>query len=286
MLLEKAIGLFKGYMIMLQRSPKTVKNYISHLNNFCRYLSYVYNRPVYLDEIKVADIEKYLLNELGEEKYSSSYRDNMITAFKSLFNFCISKEYCKENIGKQVRHIKVHTKERTYISELEFIKIMKHIKNSTVKVVLQTIFYTGLRVSEAKSLRLADVNFEQEYIFVKEGKGKKERIIPMNDKLKKILIEYLRDNRVDMVTYNFFSCKTGGISIVWIEEVLRKEVKKMGIEKQITPHVLRHSFASNLLERGVDLFRVQKLLGHELLETTSIYLHTDMDELERAVNLL
>jgi site-specific recombinase XerD len=116
-------------------------------------------------------------------------------------------------------------------------------------------------------------------------KGRKERRIPMNEKLKKILLDYLNDSRVDMGTDNFFSCRTGSISVIRIEEVLRETLKAMGIEKQITPHVLRHSFASNLLERGVDLFRVQKLLGHELLETTSIYLHTNMEELERAVNM-
>jgi len=284
MLLIEAINLFQEYLEMVQKSKKTITNYITDLKKLNYYLCKTYNRPVYLDEIKADDMEKYLFNELSEVKYSSSHRDNGITAFKSLFNFCINKEY--ENVGKQVKHIKVYTPERTFISEFEFVRIIKHVKSSTVKTVLQTIFYTGLRVSETKSLKLVDVNFEHDFILVKNGKGNKERIIPLNEKLKKILTEYLKDDRVDIGTDNFFSCKSGTISIVRIEEVLRVALKETGIEKSVTPHVLRHAFASNLLERGIDLVRVQKLLGHEMLETTSIYLHSNMEELEKAVNLI
>ena len=133
---------------------------------------------------------------------------------------------------------------------------------------------------------MRDVDFEHEHVFVKDGKGNKERKIPMNDKLKKILLDYLSDERVDIGTDNFFSCRTGRISPVHTEEILRDTIQEMGIEKQITPHVLRHSFASSLIERGVDLFRVQKLLGHENIKTTSIYLHTNMEELEKAVNMI
>jgi integrase/recombinase XerD len=179
-----------------------------------------------------------------------------------------------------------YTQKKDNISELEFIRIAKQIKNSTVKALLHTIFYTGLRLGEAIGLKTEDVNFEHEYVHVKEGKGKKERMVPMNDKLKKILTDYLSDERVDAATDNFFSCRTGKISSTYTEEALRETLHEMGIEKQITPHVLRHSFASNLIERGVDLFRVQKLLGHENIKATNIYLHTNMEELERAVNML
>lgn len=286
MLLEKAIELFEEQLKMLQKSRKTIKNYTGHLKSINEYISETYNGQKHIEDIKADDMEKYLFNKLSEEKYSSSHRYNAVTAFKSLFNFCTSKGVCKVNIGKFVKHSKVYTKERTYISEIELMKIVKHIKNTTVKAVLQMIFYTGLRVSEAVSLKKKDVDFEHEQVYVREGKGKKERLIPINEKLKKILLEYLNDSRVDIGTDNFFSCRTGKISVIRVEEALRETIQEIGITKQITPHVLRHSFASNLIERGVDLFRVQKLLGHESIKTTSIYLHTNMEELEKAVNLL
>lgn len=210
----------------------------------------------------------------------------MVTAFRSLYNFCIAKEYCKINIGKLVKYIKVYTKERIFVNEFELMRITKNIKSSTVKAVLWTIFYTGLRISEVISLKLEDVNFEHDYIFVRYGKGNKERSIPINEKLKKMLLEYLSNDRVNVKTDSFFSCRTGKISPVRVQEVLRGTLKELGIEKNITPHILRHSFASNLIERGVDIFRVQKLLGHESIKTTGIYLHTNMEELEKVVNLL
>ena len=275
MLFIKAIGLFSEYMKMIQRSNKTIRSYIDQLNRFNDYLCTEYNQPVYVEDIRPDDMEKYLYNVLREDKYSSSYRHNMITAFKSLFNFCSSKGYCEINTGKLVKFNKVYTKERIYISELELLRITKNVKSATIKATLWMIFYTGLRISEVINLKMIDVDFEHEHVFVKDGKGKKDRLIPMNEKLKRILVEYLNNYRVDKGTDNFFSCRTGKISIVRVQEVLRETVEIMGIDKQITPHVLRHSFASNLIERGVDIFRVQKLLGHESIKTTrNRYLRT------------
>jgi len=257
-----------------------------HLRNFDHYLAGVYNRPLYLDEVKAEDLEKYLFNVLSEDKCSSAHRNNMIIAFKSLYSFTTAKDYSSENIGKKVKNIKVVTKERIYINEIEFEEIIKNINNATVKVALQTIFYTGLRISEITKLKLEDIDWQNAILYVRNGKGKKDRRIPINDKLQRILLDYLANYRVNIGTDNFFSCGTGRISTVRIGEVLKETVRSMGLEKNITPHILRHSFASNLLERGAELFHVQKLLGHERIKTTSIYLHTNPKELEKAVNQL
>lgn len=216
----------------------------AHLISFNNYLCESYNRPVYLEDVTAEDMEKYLFNVLSESKYSSSYRHLMITAFKSLFNFCTAKDYCTVNIGKLVKFNKIYTKERVYISEFELVKIAKHIEQPTVRTLVQTIFYTGLRLTEAINLKIDDVDFEHELVLVRDGKGRKDRVIPVNDKLKKMLIDYLANDRVEVGTDNFFSSRTGKISTIYTEEVLRKTVKELGIEKQITPHVLRHAFAS------------------------------------------
>jgi len=210
MLFEKAIELFVENMELIQKSPKTIRSYKAQLRSFNNYVCELYNRPVYLEDVKPEDMEKYLFNVLSEDKYSSSYRHNMITAFKSLFNFCKTKEYCEVNVGKLVKFNKVYTKERTYISEIEFVKIVRHIKQPTVRALLQTIFYTGVRLSEAISLKISDVDFEHEYVFVRNGKGHKERIIPMNDKLKKILLAYLSDDRVDAGVFGKYKSEQCG----------------------------------------------------------------------------
>ena len=286
MLFEQAIELFEGYLSLVQKSKETISNYIPHLKKFNVYLTETYNRPLYLEEVKAAYLEKYLLHVLSEDKYSSSHRNNLIVAFRSFCNFTTAKDYIQENIGKGIKFIQVQTGERTYISEIEFVRIMKNVKGTTVRAALQTIFYTGLRISEITNLKLGDVDFKNEILYVRDGKGKKDRRIPINYRLKRILQDYIENYRVDIGTENFFSSRSGGISAIRIEEVLRETVKSIGFEKHITPHILRHSFASNLLERGVDLFQVQKLLGHERIKTTSIYLHTSLEGLEEAVNLL
>lgn len=286
MLFEKAVNLFIEHMTLVKKSQKTIKNYRAQLLSFNNYVNELHNRPVYLEEIQPDDMEKYLYNVLSEDRYSDSHRYNMITAFKSLYRFCTQKEYCEVNVGKLVKYVKVRTQERTFISEIELMRITKNIGQPTVKALIQSIFYTGLRLSEAVSIRLDDIDFEHDTVFVRKGKGGKERTIPLHSKLKRILKDYFDNDRVDMGTDYFFSSRTGRISAVYVEEVLRDTVKLLGIEKKITPHVLRHSFASNLIERGADLFRVQKLLGHKHLKTTSIYLHTSMEELEKAVNML
>ena len=155
MLFENTIEVFVEYMKLVQKSQKTIRSYQAQLKSFNSYICDIYNRPVYLVDIKPEDMEKYLFNVLSEEKYSSSYRHSMITAFKSLFNFCTAKEYCTVNVGKLVKFNKVYTKERVCISEFEFVKIAKHIKQPTVRALLQTIFYTGLRLSEAINLKIA-----------------------------------------------------------------------------------------------------------------------------------
>jgi site-specific recombinase XerD len=114
LLFTKALELFAEYMKMIQRSKSTIRSYTDQLESFNNYLCRTYNQPVYLEDVKAEDMNKYLFNELSEGKYSSSYRHNMITAFRSLYNFCKSKGHCEVNVGKQVKFIKVYTKERQY----------------------------------------------------------------------------------------------------------------------------------------------------------------------------
>jgi integrase/recombinase XerD len=210
----------------------------------------------------------------------------MITAFKSLYSFCYIKGFCSINIGKLIKNTRVETIERAYITELEFRKLVKHISSPTAYAVVNTLFYTGLRIRECLNITLDDIDLESDCISVKQGKGNKDRNIPINGRLKKVLLEYLEKYRHDEGTENFFSGKSGGICKQYINRVLKQAEDKAGLDKHVSCHILRHSFASNLTERGVDILKVQKLLGHNSIKTTTVYLHTSIDELQEAVDLL
>ncbi len=267
-------------------SPKTIEKYKNSLEKFDLFLSELYNRPVYIDEVKPEDLERFLFLYYNPKYYSSSSQHNIITAFRSMYSYLERKRIC-ENKGKLIKNVKVETEERETVSEMEFRKIVQHVKTATTKAVLYTLYNAGLRINEALSLKISDVDMEQDILHIKNTKNKEDRTIPINARLKKILQDYLENGRIDCRTDNFFSTyPKGQICAQEINKQLRKAKKKAGIEKKITAHSMRHSFASNLIQRGVDIVTLKKLLGHRNIKTTSIYCHTTLDELAEAINIL
>lgn len=286
MLFEEAIKLFVENCKALDRSESTIKSYQKYLTKFNEFVCQEYNMPILMDEVKPEDLEKFIFQCYNPLYYSSSARHNITTAFKSLYSYLDRKGYC-ENKGKLVNDVKVITAEREILSEIELRKLILLIKSPTVKAVLYTLFYAGLRINEAVTLTLADVDIEREVIHVKDTKNKEDRAIPINNKLKKILEDYLKNGREDRKTDNFFSTYPNGtVCSQHINKQLQKALKKSDINKRITAHSMRHSFASNLVVRGVDIVTLRNLLGHKNIRTSSIYFHVSLDELQEAVDVL
>lgn len=286
MLFEKGIEIFLENCVSRELSPKTIEKYKSCLKKFGVFLNELYNRPVYIDEVKAEDLERFLFQHYNLTQYSSSSRHNVVTAFRSMYSYLERKRLC-ENIGKLVKSEKVVTDERETVSEMEFRKIMKYINSATTRAVLYTLYYAGLRINEALRLKMADVDLEQDVIHVKETKTKHDRAVPISSRLKKVLLDYLANGRIDCQTDNFFSTyPKGQICSQQINKQLRNATRKAGIKKKITSHNLRHSFASILIQRGVDVVTLRQLLGHRSIRTLSIYCHTSLEELAEAVNVL
>ncbi len=286
MTFEKAIELFKKNLISLQRSSETVKGYLKDLNTFSNFLAEKYNCEVYLDEICEDDIEEFLNFLLLEKHYFPTSRNRALISIKSFYHFCVVKKHCILNVSKNVPYIKNEQKERVSLSEIEVDRLIDLTDDISLKIVFQTLYLTGLRISEFLNLRIQDVDLENKLIYVKLGKGKKDRNVPINDKLCVLLKQYLSDYRIDTGTNIFFSTKSGKMSPSYVNRLLKIHAEKAGIKKIVTAHILRHSFATNLLKNGVDILRIQKLLGHSSLKTTSIYIHTNITDLGQAVNML
>lgn len=286
MILKEAIEHFRRNLLSLQRSPETIRGYTKDLKLFSNYLSQKYNCEVYTDEVTPDDIEEYLFYTMEVRSYAPTSRKRALISIKSFYHFCTKKGYCEENISRPVEHIKLEMKERIYLTEDEVHSLFSSTEDALLRLIFQTLYYTGLRIGECINLKLEDIDFSNNLIYVREGKGKKDRNIPINEKLKPLLYDYKRLWRIDAGTDKFFSTRSGGICQSYINRMLKKSTEKAGIKKHVTAHILRHSFASNLLRKGVDILRIQRLLGHSSIKTTSIYTHTNIVDLGQAVNAL
>ncbi len=285
MLLNQGIQDFVKYMKLIDRSKETITGYEKELIYFNNFLSVKHNCPMYINDIKLSDIEDYLLDQ-KKRGIASASRSRSVYILRSFYNYCTKKDIADKNIAALLEPVKVKQKERDFLTEDEFEALVGGIKQPVVKTVVQTLFYTGGRISEITDLKLDEVDLEDRVIHIIEGKGGKDRDIPINDKLYKILNNYIKNIR-EADSDRFFALeKTGKVSPAYINRLIKEAVDKIGLEKDVSAHVLRHSFGTNLLEKGASVVSIQKLLGHASLAVTTRYLHQDMSKLSDAVNLL
>ena len=284
MLLAKAIEAFKNHMINIDRSEGTIKGYTIELNLLNRFLSKKYNGPVYLDEITTQDMEDYMrmLKEKGDAPAS---RSRSVYIMRAFFNFCFKEEYIPKNIGLKLEAIPVPQKERVFLTAEEMKVLISAVKPPIAKLILNTLFFTGMRISECLNLLVEDVNLKEGVITVRNTKNKRDRQIPIHKSLMPLLTDYFNNWRKGKSNPYFFnSNKNSRVSADYINRILREATQRLNWNKHITCHVIRHSFASHLVARNVNIVNIQKLLGHSDLSTTSVYTHTSMAELINAVN--
>lgn len=287
MLLHEAIEKYRQYLITMDKSKETIRGYISDLSTLESFLAKKYNCPLYIDEIHTADIEDYLYWLKEKKGLQPASRSRNLYTLRSFWKYIHNKEFCPRNIAILLEPIRLQKKERTYLSIDEAEQFIEEIDHPLIKVVVQTLYYTGMRISECLSLSLKNVDLEKKVIHVINGKGKKDRNIPISDNLLEVFIDYLKFLRPEVNNNNFFATKkTGRLSSAYVNRILQDTTSRLGWEKHVTAHILRHSFASNLIKNGVNLVHVQKLLGHSDLKVTSVYTHANMDDLSEAINVL
>jgi integrase/recombinase XerD len=287
MLLSQAIEGFRTYMELIDRSQETIRGYAAELKGFSNFVTVKHNCPVYMEDITLQDLEDYLLHE-KERGSASATRSRSLYILRSFYNYCCKKDLCNKNIASLLEPVKIKQREREFITEDEFEQLTVTIRHPVIRTVVQAMFYTGGRISEMINLKLEDVDLENKILHIIDGKGGKDRDVPINNKLHKILEHYLEHIRdVEKELGYFFAIRTtGSVSASYTNRLIKEAVEKLGWEKDISAHVLRHSFGTNLLEKGASVVSIQKLLGHSSLRVTSRYLHQDTDKLAEAVNLL
>ena len=230
-----------------------------------------------LISLKKEDIKDFLDNVEATARTKAHY----LTVFNSFYKYLVFMDKIKSNPCDGIKAPKLEKKLPTYLTNEEIAKLFNIRLTKPVdyrnKAILEVMYATGARISEVINLEVNQIDFEECIIRV-VGKGKKERIIPLDDVAIEALNNYINNYRPFLIkneTCNYVFLNKNGekISRQMIFKILKNLANKAGIIKEISPHTLRHSFASNLLNNGADLRVIQELLGHENLETTEIYSH-------------
>ena len=281
---------YLNHLVSMERSGETIRGYRTVLNYLEEYFAIKYNRDVYLDEVTFGDLDDFICSMSTEKKWQINSVKKCHYVLSSFFGYCYRKELCPKDISKQMEPVKGEQKERVYLTTEEFERLINHLDHHIVKHIALTMFYSGIRISECLNLKIGDLDFKRSVFKIRKGKGKTFRLVPMHEKLKKILKSYLKDNNLRDFKVRegrvFATARSGAISAVYVNQKLKEASLKAGLPKGISAHVLRHSFASNLVNKNRSLVHVQKLLGHADLRTTGIYTHAKLDELAESVNIL
>lgn len=253
--LEQKIVL-RGY------SPSTRESYRVA---FIKFL--LFHEKVDVDSLSKPAIETYMYKLITQERISDSQQNISINALKFYYEKVLGRDRTKYDFQRPKKLKSLPN----VLSGAEVQKLIRNVNNLKHKTIIQTMYGAGLRVGEVVNLRIEDIHSDQKYITVKAAKGKKDRITLLPDSLLPQLREYYRVYRP---AYWLFEGADGGqYSKSSINKLFRRAVKKAEINPWATPHILRHSFATHLMQMGVNLRYVQELLGHSSPKTTEIYTH-------------
>lgn len=243
-------------------SNNTIVAYKNVINKFTNY----YN-GVDLESLTKRDIEAYINTQVVQEKISQSYQKQMVGAIKFLYNDLLRKNYDLFYLYPKRREHKLPV-----ILSLSEVKLLiDSITNLKHKSILSSIYSTGLRLEECLNLKVNDIDSENNIIRIRSGKGNKDRNVLLSDKLIVLLRQYYKQYKP--TKYLFEGQNGGKYSASSVQSIMRTALNNSNIKKHVTPHTLRHSFASHLLESGTDIRVIQEILGHNDIRTTQIYTH-------------
>ena len=270
----------KGY------SKKTIISYEKDLELFNKYLKE--NKIENITSIDYNTIRKYL-SHLHEKKYESSSISRKISTLRSFFKYNLKEKNIKNNPMTLISNPKKEKKLPKYLNYEEMEKLLNSIDTSELdgirdRLIIELLYSTGIRVSELVNIKIKDIKIKENQINIL-GKGNKERIVLFGEKAKEMIKiylnaykEYFKGNILN--DYLLINKKGKQLTTNKIELIVKDVLKKSSLKLNISPHTLRHTFATHMLDSGADLKSVQELLGHENLKTTAIYTHISNERLK------
>jgi integrase/recombinase XerD len=283
---ETLIGQFTDFLLVEKGlSSNTINAYRRDLQNFAKFFED--NSELSLLEVKHEDIAKYLGN-LGDRKLASSTLDRKMDSIRTFYRFLVVERYINDNPTLMIEPLRSWSKLPTVLSIAEMESLINQPDISKPlglrdKALLEIMYACGLRVSELVNLRITDLNPEIGYLRC-IGKGNKERVVPVGSMALEAVKNYLNSGRPTLnpkEDWLFINYKGEKLTRDGVRHIIQEIAESVGIQKKITPHTLRHCFATHLLERGADLRSLQEMLGHASISTTQIYTHVNSERLRQ-----
>ncbi len=265
-------------------SDMTISSYRIDIEEF---LNYVDVQRLNLVKIKYNDVHSFL-KELNDKKDSNSTISRKISALRGFYKYLLKEEYCEKNPFSLVSLPKKEKKlpRFFYYNELESLLEVSDLSTplgQRDRLILEMLYATGVRVSELVNIKVSDINRSMKNILIL-GKGNKERLVEYGDYCEEALDLYLKDGyyrlNIHSSPYVFLNNNGEQLTDRGVRYILSNLIEKTSINKKISPHMIRHSFATHLLNNGCSLLSVQKLLGHDSIKSTQVYTHVSTDRLK------
>lgn len=285
----------RGFKAFLQLekslSGNSVEAYLRDIQKLTQYLEMT-GMAFAPQEIKLNHLQDFVkwVNELG---MSARTQSRVISGIKAFYKYLIMENMIRENPTELLESPKTGRKLPDTLSVEEIDRIINAVDRSKPegernKAMLETLYSSGLRVSELVNLRISNLFFKEGFVRL-IGKGDKERIVPIGRTAMKYINIYLKDVRIHICVKKrcedilFLNRRGNKLSRNMIFMIIKSLTEKIGLKKKISPHTFRHSFATHLIEGGADLRAVQEMLGHESITTTEIYLHLNREYLRDTI---
>ncbi len=264
---------YKDLLIQKRYSNNTIDIYCNYFEDF-----YNFFKNSDLQNIKPEQINQYILYLIKTKNISGSQQNQRINSIKFYYEKILEREKQYYSLHRPKREHKLPK----VLSKNEVKRIFNSCNNIKHRCILMLIYSAGLRRSELINLEISDIDSERMVVNIKGAKGKKDRISLLSENTLYLLRDYYKSYKPKVYLFEGQSgCKYSPSSVA---NILKKSAKKAGVTKNTTPHMLRHSFATHLLEQGTDLRYIQELLGHNSSKTTEIYTHVSKKAIDRIRN--
>jgi len=261
---------FIKVMTLQGAARRTIDNYASQIRKMKDYYE-----GKQMADISDSEIRDYLFFLREELSYSPSAQNIVVSAVKRFLLSLTEREFNAYQLPRPAKTRKIPK----ILEKEEIIALLKvdiYIKH---KCMLFLLYSTGIRCGELVNLKVEDINFGSNIIIIKSGKGNKDRIVTLSEKIKDLLLSYLRQEQPN--TYLFEGQRGGRYSTSSVQKMVKRAVLKAGIDRRVTPHMLRHSFATHLHDSGMDIRNIQMLLGHTSTKTTEIYTYVSKRDISK-----
>lgn len=289
--MEELIDRFLSY-IRYERgySKNTIESY---KNDFIEFLTFLSGENIFLiEDINYKVLYRYL-SELGSKGFKASTIERKTASIKSFFKFLVKNQIIKKNPAVLISSPKKEKRLPNILEKDEILSLISSVPEKDAlsirnKAMILLLYSSGIRISELTGLNTKNVDFKEGILNI-TGKGNKQRIVPMGEKARMIILKYLtyRKELLNPIENKetLFLTKSGKrIQDRMVRYIINRYIDELSIQKHVSPHTLRHTFATHLLQNGANIRVIQEILGHSSLSTTQVYTHLTIDKLKESYN--